>query len=112
VNQGGRKEDGEPQVRLSRSQVTAIRQAVSEAFGPDAKVWLFGSRARENALGGDIDLLVQPASDDISEPLRRKLTLLGRLEQALGERKIDMVIEERNDARAIVQVARSTGVQL
>jgi len=44
--------------------------------------------------------------------LQRKLRFLALLEGALGERKIDVVIEQTQDARPIVQVARETGVRL
>ena len=49
---------------------------------------MFGSRVRDDAKGGDIDLLI------ISEILNRKRlrSLRLRLQDCLGERKIDLVV--------------------
>ena len=60
--------------------------------------------------GGDIDLLLRPQQPD--QALTRKLKLLRLLEQQLGERKIDILIETPDDPRPIVRVARETGVRL
>jgi predicted nucleotidyltransferase len=46
-------------VRLEPQQVVAIREVVKANFGPDARVWLFGSRADDSLQGGDIDLYVE-----------------------------------------------------
>lgn len=100
-------------MRLTPQQIAAIRQASQEAFGAGAQVWLFGSRVDDNKRGGDIDLLVNPASEEAeAATLARKLRFLGLLERQLGERKIDVVIEKSDDARSIVQVAHDTGVCL
>jgi predicted nucleotidyltransferase len=99
-------------MRLTPAQVQAIRAAAAEAFGDGAAVWLFGSRVDDTKRGGDIDLLVQPASGAQDQLFRRKVRLLARLERALGERKIDVVVEEPDDARPIVAIARQTGVRL
>jgi uncharacterized protein len=97
-------------MRLTRQQVDTIRQAAETAFGVGTVVTLFGSRVDDSKRGGDIDLLVRPTDQD--HPLRRKLRFLALLEEALGERKIDVVIERPHDVRAIVEVARETGVSL
>lgn len=99
-------------MRLSQDQIAAIHEAVAEVFGNGAQVWLFGSRVDDNKRGGDIDLLIRPEAGVSDQLLRRKIRLLGRLEQALGERKIDIVIEQPADTRPIVRVARETGVRL
>ena len=100
-------------MRLTQQQRTSILQATREAFGGGAQVWLFGSRARDDKRGGDIDLLVRPSAEEPEEvKLARKLRFLGLLERQLGERRIDVVIERSDDRRAIVKVAHDTGVQL
>jgi hypothetical protein len=38
--------------------------------------------------------------------------MLNLLEQQLGERKIDIVVERPQDMRPIVEVARTTGIRL
>jgi predicted nucleotidyltransferase len=97
-------------MRLTREQTEAIRQAAREAFGAGTDVWLFGSRVHDSKRGGDIDLLLRPQQPD--QAMTRKLKLLRLLEQQLGERKIDILIETPDDPRPIVQVARETGVRL
>ena len=34
-------------MRLSPKQITQIRQSAAESFGPEARVWLFGSRVAD-----------------------------------------------------------------
>lgn len=99
-------------MRLKQEQIDSIRQAVQDVFGPGAEVLLFGSRVDDSKRGGDIDLLVRPDAGFTDELLRRKIRLLGRLEQALGERKIDIVIEHGGRPRPIERVARETGIKL
>jgi len=97
-------------MRLTSQQIEIIRHAAEEAFGPNTRVLLFGSRVDDSKRGGDIDLLIRLANAD--QLLARKLRFLGLLERQLGERKIDVVIESPNDRRPIVQVAHATGVEL
>lgn len=99
-------------MRLTQDQQSAIRTAATEAFGPDATVWLFGSRVDDHKKGGDIDLLVRPSHDAADQPFSRKIRMLTRLERLLGERKIDLVIEVDGDKRPIVSIAHATGVQI
>ena len=44
-------------MRITTAEHQAIRQAISEV-DPEANIYLFGSRANDNARGGDIDLLI------------------------------------------------------
>ena len=97
-------------MRLTKQQVEIIRGAAETAFGSGTVVKLFGSRVDDSKRGGDIDLLVRPTDQD--HLLRRKLRFLTLLEAALGERKIDVVIEQPHDVRPIVRVAWETGVSL
>jgi uncharacterized protein len=102
-------------MRLTPEQAQAIRDSVTEVFGAAAQVWLFGSRVDDRRRGGDIDLLVRPPADRAADPetaWRDKLRLLGQLEQRLGERKIDVVLETPDDPRPIVRIAHQTGIPL
>lgn len=99
-------------MRLSENQVEAIRRTVAETFGTDAQVWLFGSRVDDSKRGGDIDLLIRLAPAISDNLLLRKIRLLVQLELALGECKVDIVIEQNGDTRPIVQVAHQTGIRL
>lgn len=99
-------------MRLSPEQVQAIRHAATASFGDDTAVWLFGSRVDDSKRGGDIDLLVRPAPAAADQPIARKIRMLTLLERLLGERKIDLVVEQPHDPRPIVSVAHATGIQI
>ena len=105
-------------MRLSTDQIQAIRHAADTAFGAGTAVWLFGSRVDDAKKGGDIDLLVCPqprTAKNAAEPLQaftQKIKMLTLLERDLGERKIDLVVEQAQDPRPIVEVAHNTGIRL
>jgi predicted nucleotidyltransferase len=99
-------------MRLTPDQVQAIRYAATQAFGEDAGVWLFGSRADDHKKGGDIDLLVHPAAGAMDHVLMRKINMRIQIEQLIGEQKIDIVVEAPFDTRPIVKIAHDTGVRL
>ncbi len=88
-------------MRLTADQAKAIRQCVHR-FDPEAEVALFGSRTEDTRRGGDIDLLI--ISKHIG--VRERLCLQSALEDALGLRKIDLVIVpdvEKNPFAKFVQ---------
>jgi predicted nucleotidyltransferase len=99
-------------MRLSSDQVQAIRSAASSTFGDGAAVWLFGSRVDDAKKGGDIDLLVRPALAPTEQPFAKRIRMLTLLERSLGERKIDLLVEQPDDPRPIVSVAHATGIQI
>lgn len=74
-------------MRLDSEQQRIIIDTVRQ-FDADAVIRLFGSRADNDARGGDIDLLVE--SHKIS--YREKLIIRYQLKKKLGERKIDLII--------------------
>jgi predicted nucleotidyltransferase len=101
-------------MRLTAEQAAIIRQSARASFGPQVRVWLFGSRVDDTKRGGDIDLLILPPPPWPGEAdiLRRKIAFLVQLERQLGERKIDVVIEHPGDTRPIVRIARQTDIEL
>lgn len=99
-------------MRLTAEQAAIIREAARTHFGPQARVWLFGSRVDDTKRGGDIDLLIKPDQAIEDSLLKRKIRFLGQLERALGEQKIDVVIEHAHDPRPMVEIARQTGIEL
>ena len=99
-------------MRLNTDQVRSIRLAATEAFGAGVKVWVFGSRADDGRKGGDIDLLIRPDPGAAGPSFARKIRMLSLLERALGERKVDLVIEQDQDSRPIVAIARESGIQI
>jgi len=99
-------------MRLTDAQADAIRTAAADVFGDDAEVWLFGSRADDRRRGGDIDLLIRPGRYAGDRPFHRAFGSSPAWSVALGERKIDVVVEAPMDDRPIVAVAHATGVRL
>jgi predicted nucleotidyltransferase len=99
-------------MRLTPAQRKTIRDTVRSLAGADARVRLFGSRTDDRARGGDIDLLVE-----VDRPVHGA-ALLGarigaRLQQALGDRRIDVVLSATNTPpQPIVRMAREEGIEL
>ena len=80
---------GPEPLRLTPEQAAIIRSAAAEAFGSDARVWLFGSRVDDSKRGGDIDLLIE-TRDRLApaEMVRRRTRCAARLYRGLGEQRI------------------------
>lgn len=96
-------------MRITDSQRETILREVASILGSEARVWLFGSRANDNARGGDIDLYAE-----VTQPVtpRLKARLIARLEQQLANH-VDLVIREPGSADApIFHIAHQTGVRL
>ncbi|TAN53653.1 MAG: nucleotidyltransferase domain-containing protein [Methylococcaceae bacterium] len=93
-------------MRLSAGERQIIRQTIAAADA-DAAVYLFGSRADDNAKGGDIDLLVLSQSIN----LMTKLDILAKLHQALGEQKIDLAVYA-DLSHPFARLAHKNGVSL
>jgi predicted nucleotidyltransferase len=74
-------------MRLSQSQAQTIRESVLSNFGEDAHVWLFGSRARDDEKGGDIDLYIEVQAQSAADLITSKLKFLRDLHKRLGDQK-------------------------
>ena len=99
-------------MRLTPKEQTTIRETVSALAGPGSRVRLFGSRVDDLARGGDIDLLVE-VDHAIAQPTLFSARIGARLQQALGDRRIDVVLAAPNlREQPIHRVARETGVAL
>lgn len=98
-----------PAMRLTERERQLIREAALRHFGEVPR--LFGSRLDDTRGGGDIDLLIHT---DLApaEAARRRIDLLADLWLALGERKIDVLLDDGRSQAAIVEVARREGVAL
>ncbi len=82
---------GAGRMRLNKYQQKVIRTTVAELFGPQADVWLFGSRIDDQARGGDIDLLIR-LDRPIEQSERAVVALVARLQRRLGDQPIDVLL--------------------
>lgn len=98
-------------MRLEPQQVAAIREVVKANFGPDARVWLFGSRADDSLQGGDIDLYIETSLEHglLDAKIDSKLAL----RKKIGDVPVDIVIRRFSaPPRGIQKIAIEEGVRL
>ncbi|MCF6218695.1 MAG: nucleotidyltransferase domain-containing protein [Gammaproteobacteria bacterium] len=97
-------------MRLTQSQVLAIKSIIQHSLGSASEVWLFGSRVNDSARGGDIDLYVET---DQPCGLQKKLRLITKIQRAIGLRKIDLIVKTKGcEHKSIHDTAKSEGVHL
>ncbi|QJD30666.1 nucleotidyltransferase domain-containing protein [Methylococcus geothermalis] len=94
-------------MRLSRTEISAIKQTAQEVFGADVEVVLFGSRTDDHKRGGDIDWYIKAGQN---QDLTHKIKFLVRLEQRIGEQKVDVVFSE-DASRPSERQAKATGIR-
>ncbi|WP_151900701.1 nucleotidyltransferase family protein [Sulfurimonas hydrogeniphila] len=95
-------------MRLTDDEVNLIKKAFFETF-KDGKIYLFGSRVDDTKRGGDIDLYIVPKNHD--ELRKKKIDFLVKLDEYIGEQKIDVVIAKDLN-RLIEKEALRTGIEL
>lgn len=103
-----------PQVRLTKAEVSGLRAAFDRVLTPlgDVRVYVFGSRARMDQKGGDIDLLVACAAKPTEATTQLTRRLWAAVEDEIGEQKIDVVWEAPGEDNALIRMARQQGVLL
>ncbi|SMN01008.1 DNA polymerase, beta-like region [uncultured Candidatus Thioglobus sp.] len=98
-------------MRLTNFEIESIKQVFDEVF-KDGSVCLFGSRVDDTKKGGDIDLYLR-----LNYPLDTKRRLYKasqfriKLEDKIGEQKIDIIIS-KNINRRIEKEAIKNGIEL
>jgi predicted nucleotidyltransferase len=99
-------------MRLTQTQIAAIRAIVLEQAGEEATVRLFGSRLDDAAKGGDVDLLVE-VPHPVADPAPLAARIAGRISRSMEGRKVDVVLAAPNLLRLpIHDIARRQGVPL
>ena len=96
-------------MRLTRFEQKEIKKAFLEIF-EEGKVYLFGSRVDDTQRGGDIDLYLCPVKE-FQDMRKKKTDFLVKLDLAIGEQKIDLVVAKDKN-RTIEQVALRDGIEL
>lgn len=101
-----------PRVRLSTREIDVIRATVNRLLGDRACIRIFGSRAREDEKGGDIDILIE-TERQLPSRVASACRLASELQIQLGDQKIDVVIvDPETQEQPIHRIARQTGVLL
>jgi predicted nucleotidyltransferase len=101
-----------PSVRLSAGEIDVIRATVHRLLGDGVRIRIFGSRARLDEKGGDIDILVE-TDRKLAERVANACRLTSQLQLQLGDQKIDVIIiDPETREQPIHQIARQTGVIL
>ena len=98
-------------MRLTQLEHQVIVDEAHKAFGANCEVMLFGSRVDDAKRGGDIDLLIEGTYEP-EQAFRRKLMFLSAVKHRIGDQKIDTIVEQPQDARLVVKVAKAEGVLL
>jgi predicted nucleotidyltransferase len=99
-------------VRLTPDQVAAIRRSAALIAGDAARVWLFGSRTRDDAQGGDVDLLLD-LDTAVDEPAALAARLATQVSRHMYGRKVDVLIKAPNlQTLPIHTVALTEGIRL
>ncbi|MDV6340896.1 nucleotidyltransferase domain-containing protein [Nitrosomonas sp. Is35] len=101
-----------PRVRLSAREIESIHFVVHRLLGDGARIRIFGSRARLDEKGGDIDLLIE-TEQKLADRVLTTCRLTSQLQLQLGDQKIDVIIiDPETREQPIHQIARQTGVIL
>lgn len=98
-------------MRITSFEQKIIKSLVKKYFGGNAEVYIFGSRLDNGRKGGDIDLYIT-VDMQASEIIRRKIGFLVEMENAVGEQKIDVIINYHAKQRPIYEIAEKEGVKL
>lgn len=101
-------------MRITQQQSLVIKTLVTQHFGSNSAVWLFGSRTNDSKKGGDIDLYVQTRIVDDQTIYAKNKTIAGLLYQEFGEQKIDIIIHQtnKNTVLPIYLEAQKTGIKV
>jgi len=95
-------------MRITENEKKVIIDAVANV-DPNAKVWLFGSRADDNKKGGDIDIAI--FSEKIDKDVMQKIQVRRLICDRIGEQKID-IVTTNSGKEAIFRLAVAEGIQL
>jgi hypothetical protein len=96
-------------MRLDERTRAIIRDAARRYF--DADVYLFGSRIDDSRRGGDIDIYIETELTP-EQAVRARMAMLGHLYREIGERRIDLVLDDGRREAPIFRVARRDGIKL
>jgi len=95
-------------MRLDDKIKCFIKQAVAEKI-PEAKLYLFGSRTNDAALGGDIDIMIL-TNNQIDKNIFRSIRI--DFYKKFGWQKLDLMNYTYTDTSVFKQLIQTTAIQL
>lgn len=99
-------------IRLEPYEVNSIIDLFKNIF-PDDNLWLFGSRAKLDRKGGDIDLFIE-TNLDLVMAHNKRIEFICAICDKIGDQKIDVVVNSIGESETlpIHQKAKTEGVKL
>jgi hypothetical protein len=82
-------------MRLTDSQIDAIRRLCHEVAGDQARVRVFGSRLDDTARGGDLDLMLE-LPEPVDNPALMSARLAARISRSMSGRRVDVLLSAPN----------------
>ncbi len=97
-------------MRISEEMAASLVELKAH-IASDAVVWLFGSRVRDEARGGDIGVMIE--APGIDNPLEQKINFRLAFEDRWREQKLDVIVHDiYHDDLPIHNLVRATGIRL
>ncbi len=93
-------------MRITDREKGVIIDAITRV-DPEAKIWLFGSRADDGKKGGDIDIGILSQKIDVTEEIEIRQNIYDKI----GEQKIDIVVS-KDGQEAFFKYAVMKGILL
>jgi uncharacterized protein len=101
---------GEFSMRLTGYERKMIKETARNVFGPEVKIFLFGSRTDNALKGGDIDLFIETENQT---SLQDKISFISKLKWDLGDQKIDVLVSSPGKKqKKIYAAAKQKGLEL
>jgi predicted nucleotidyltransferase len=82
-------------MRLTDSQIQAIRRLAQQIAGVESRVRVFGSRLDDAAHGGDLDLMLE-LTEPVENPALLAAQMSARVSRAMHGRKVDVLLSAPN----------------
>ncbi|MDO8938767.1 MAG: nucleotidyltransferase domain-containing protein [Methylicorpusculum sp.] len=72
-----------------------MRQLALQIAGNQARVWVFGSRLNDSALGGDLDLMLE-LPEPVDNPALIAAKMSAQVSRVMSGRKVDVLLNAPN----------------
>ena len=95
-------------MRLTPEEIGIIKSTIEKHLG-DVEIYLFGSRTRDDAKGGDIDILIVGKTQlDLGAIAHIRIDI----EDTIGEQRIDILYQKKGSLTPFARLAKMEGVLL